>query len=72
MSIGTIAKGCQVICGSEPELSNSLRRGVEGMGWLRDGSIPLRFQGVAGPLIKGSRSLPAQTGWFVKGRVASL
>jgi hypothetical protein len=27
------------------ELSHTLRRGVEGMGWLRDGSIPLRFQG---------------------------
>src|SRR5215468_10173554 len=36
-----------------------------GMGWLRDGSIPLRFQGVAAPLIKRSRSLAAQTGWLV-------
>src|SRR5215813_9432509 len=36
------------------------------MGWLRDGSIPLRFQGgVAAPLIKRSRSLAAQTGWLV-------
>ena|SRR5215475_2046977 len=36
------------------------------MGWLRDGSIPLLFQGgVAAPLIKRSRSLAAQTGWFV-------
>ena len=33
----------------------------------------LRFQGgVAAPLIKRSRSLTAQTGWLVKGRVASL
>src|SRR5215470_1879603 len=36
------------------------------MGWLRDGSIPLRFQGgVAAPLIKRSRSATAQTGWLV-------
>src|SRR5215813_15517004 len=36
------------------------------MGWLRDGSIPLRFQGgVAAPLIKRSRSSAAQTGWLV-------
>ena len=36
------------------------------MGWFRDGSIPLRFQGgVAAPLIKGFRSLAAQTGWLV-------
>src|SRR5215475_3407603 len=37
-----------------------------GWRWLRDGSIPLRFQGgVAAPLIKRSRSLAAQTGWLV-------
>src|SRR5215470_4480418 len=48
------------------ELSHRLRRGVEGIGWLRDGSIPLRFQGgVAAPLIKRARSLAAQTGWLV-------
>src|SRR5262245_23682426 len=35
-------------------------------GWLRDGAIPLRFQGgVAAPLIKRSRSSAAQTGWLV-------
>ena len=28
--------------------------------------------GVAAPLMKKSRSLAAQTGWLVKGRVASL
>ena len=40
-------------------------RGRE-LGWLREGSIPLRFQGgVAAPLIKRSRSLAAQTGWLV-------
>src|SRR5262249_42578364 len=33
---------------------------------LRDGCIPLRFQGgVAAPLIKRSRSLAAPTGWLV-------
>src|SRR5215813_7590575 len=42
-------------------------------GWLREGSIPLRFQGgVAAPLKKRSRSLAAQTGWLVKGREASF
>src|SRR5262245_56366119 len=36
-----------------------------GDGWLRDGSIPLRFQGgVAAPFIKRSRSSAAQTGWL--------
>ena len=36
------------------------------IGSLREGSIPLRFQGgVAAPLIKRSCSLAAQTGWFV-------
>src|SRR5215468_10579996 len=39
---------------------------MNGMRWLRDGSIPLRFQGgVAAPLVKRSRSLAAQTGWLV-------
>src|SRR5262245_45447641 len=34
--------------------------------WLREGSIPLRFQaGVAAPINKSPRSLGAQTGWFV-------
>src|SRR5215475_13824121 len=48
------------------ELFHRLQRGVEGMGWLRDGSIPLRFQGgVAAPLIRRSRSFAAQTGWLV-------
>src|SRR5215468_3587735 len=36
------------------------------MGLVVRPSIPLRFQGgVAAPLIKRSRSLPAQTGWLV-------
>src|SRR5262249_8316784 len=48
-------------------------RGGGECGWLREGSIPLRFQGgVAAPLIKRSRSSAAQTGWLVKGRVASI
>ena len=35
-------------------------------GWLREGSIPLRFQGgVAAPINKSPRSSVAQTGWFV-------
>src|SRR5215467_6931381 len=35
--------------------------------WLREGSIPLRFQGgVTAPINKSPRSSVAQTGWFVK------
>src|SRR5215471_11587000 len=50
--------GNQVTRQNRAELSHRLGRGVEGMGWLRDGSIPLRFQGgVAAPLTKRSRSL---------------
>ena len=37
--------------------------------WLREGSIPLRFQGgVSAPINKSPRSLAAQTGWLVNSK----
>src|SRR5215831_2516241 len=59
---------CVVEIVNTPPFRRPLERGD---GWLRDGSIPLLFKafpfqgGVAAPLIKRSRSLAAQTGWFV-------
>src|SRR5262249_60895467 len=73
MSIGTIAKGCQVICGSEPELSTGCD--AEWRGWVgcETGPFPSVFK-EGGCAINKCReaSLSAQSGWLVKGRAASL